>query len=85
MAAMVLNFNRIFRFPIYPGSMGGKSIKVFTFTMMCAGTLHIHNYDWAQRRKQETRLEMPLNEGRSAAGRTDLHLDGEDCVRQAVA
>ena len=35
--------------------------------------------------KHETRLEMPLDERHSAAGRTDLHLDREDCVRQAVA
>lgn len=45
MAFMVLNFNRIFRFPIYLGSLGGKSIKLFTFAMRCAGMLYIHTYE----------------------------------------
>lgn len=65
MAVMVLNFNRIFRFPIYLGSRGGKSIKLFTFAMICAGMLYIHTYEYAQRQKC---LEMPLNEGHSSVG-----------------
>ncbi len=49
MAVMVLSFNRIFRFSIYLGSLGEKSIKLFTFAMVCAGMLYIHTYQNAQR------------------------------------
>lgn len=34
MAVMVLSFNRIFRLSIYLGSLGGKSIKLFTFAVI---------------------------------------------------
>lgn len=43
MAVMLLPFNGIFRFSIYPTSLGGKSIKLFTFAAICPGLSRIHN------------------------------------------
>lgn len=37
MAVMLLRFNAIFRFSIYPTSLGGKSIKLFTLAAICPG------------------------------------------------
>ena len=52
MAVMLLSFNRIFRFSIYLGSLGGKSIKLFTFAMICAGMLYIQTCENVQRQNR---------------------------------
>lgn len=82
MAVMVLSFNR---FSIYLGSLGAKSIKLFTFAVICAGMLYIHTCEIVQRQSEKTRLEMPLSEGHSSGG-VAWHTSGygKGCVRQAV-
>lgn len=49
MAVMLLSFNGIFRFSIYPASLGGESIKLFTFATTCPGLLYIYTCDNVQR------------------------------------
>lgn len=49
MAVMLLSFNRIFWFSIYPASLGGKSIKLFTFATICPGLLYIYTCDNVKR------------------------------------
>lgn len=49
MAVMLLSFNGIFRFSIYPASLGGKSIKLFTFATICPGLSCISTCGKAQR------------------------------------
>lgn len=85
MAVMLLSFNRIFRFSIYPGSLGGKSIKLFTFAAICTGMLYIQTCENVQMAKLKTRIKVPLSEGHSTAGQLGTHLVGKDCVRRAVA
>lgn len=43
MAVMLLRLNGIFRFSIYPTSMGGKSIRLFTFAVICPRLSRMHN------------------------------------------
>lgn len=68
MAVMLLSFNGIFRFSIYPASLGGKSIKLFTFATICPGLSCIYTCGKAQKVECETRLKMPLSEGCSSVG-----------------
>lgn len=39
MAVMHLSFNRLFRCSVYATFLGGKSIKLITFTSMCPGSV----------------------------------------------
>lgn len=68
MAVMVLSFNRIFTFSIYLGSLGGKSINLFTFAMRCAGLSNSRSYEYAQRQTVGQQIEMPSSEGHITAG-----------------
>lgn len=82
MAVMVLSFNRIFRFFIYLGALGGKSIRLFTFAMISAGMLYIHTYEYVQRRN--ARQELLLSEGHNSAG-TGTHLERRGHVTLTVS
>lgn len=72
MAVMLLRFNGIFRFSIYPTSLGGKSIKLFTFAVICPGLSGIHTGGKVQKVKCETRPQMMLSEGGSSTGQDGL-------------
>lgn len=65
MAVMLLSFNRIFRFPIYLGSLGKKSIKLFTFAMIRVGMLYICTYE--NERRQNARHALICHWGKVTA------------------
>lgn len=68
MAVMLLRFNGIFRFSIYPTSLGGKSIKLFTFAAICPGLSRVHNSGKVAKVKCKTCPHTLASEGGSSEG-----------------
>lgn len=76
MAVMLLCVNGMFRFSIYPTSLGGKSIKLFTFAAICPGLSGIHTGGKVEKVKCKTHPQMMLSEGGSSTG-----WDGQAWIR----
>lgn len=85
MAAMVLSFNRMLKFPIYLGSLCGQSITLFTFALIWSGMLYNHTYCMRWWEAQDMLWDANEWGWRSRLSGTGVHLDREGCVIGSAA